>query len=53
MDKKTFIPTIVSNLENQGYDSMAIHPYNKIFYKRNIVYKTFGFNHFFDMNTMK
>jgi phosphoglycerol transferase MdoB-like AlkP superfamily enzyme len=49
---KTFIPTIVSDLENKGYRSLAIHPYNKIFYKRNLAYKTFGFDQFLDEETM-
>jgi phosphoglycerol transferase MdoB-like AlkP superfamily enzyme len=53
IDKKTFIPTIVSDLEGQGYRSMAIHPYNKVFYKRDKVYQTFGFDQFIDMDTMK
>jgi len=52
-DKKTFIPSIVSNLEEKGYKSLAIHPYNKVFYKRNVVYNTFGFDKFLDQDTMK
>ncbi|WHY76928.1 LTA synthase family protein [Neobacillus sp. WH10] len=53
IDRKNFIPTIVSDLEGQGYQSLAIHPYNKIFYKRNRVYDVFGFDQFLDMSTMK
>jgi phosphoglycerol transferase MdoB-like AlkP superfamily enzyme len=53
IDRKTFIPTIVSDLEGQGYRSLAIHPYNKVFYKRDKVYQTFGFDQFVDMRTMK
>ncbi|WP_428909678.1 LTA synthase family protein [Niallia sp. Krafla_26] len=51
--RKNFIPSIVSDLERKGYESLAIHPYNRAFYKRSIVYNTFGFNEFRDMNTMK
>jgi phosphoglycerol transferase MdoB-like AlkP superfamily enzyme len=53
IDKKIFIPTIVSDLEDKGYNSVAIHPYNKVFYKRNKVYQIFGFDQFLDMDTMK
>jgi phosphoglycerol transferase MdoB-like AlkP superfamily enzyme len=53
VDRKKFIPTIVSDLEEQGYNSLAIHPYNKVFYKRTKVYETFGFDQFIDMSTMK
>ncbi|MGX6445261.1 LTA synthase family protein [Neobacillus sp. K501] len=53
IDKKAFIPTIASELNSIGYKSLAIHPYNKVFYKRNKVYQTFGFNHFLDMEKMK
>lgn len=51
--KKPFIPSIVSDLETKGYDTLAIHPYNGAFYKRNQVYNTFGFNQFLDMNSME
>lgn len=53
IDNKAFIPTIVSDLENKGYDTMAIHPFNRVFYKRDVVYKTFGINEFLDQETMK
>ncbi|MBP3041044.1 LTA synthase family protein [Bacillaceae bacterium Marseille-Q3522] len=51
--RKDFIPTIVSDLENKGYRSLAIHPYHGVFYKRNHVYRTFGIDKFLDMETMK
>ncbi|MEH7356403.1 LTA synthase family protein [Neobacillus drentensis] len=50
--QQTFIPTIVSDLENKGYKSLAIHPGSKVFYKRNLVYKTLGFDKFLDEGTM-
>ncbi len=53
VDRKTFIPTMVSDLEGQGYRSLAIHPYNKVFYKRNKDYQTFGFDQFVDMTKME
>ncbi|MBS8265752.1 LTA synthase family protein [Mesobacillus boroniphilus] len=53
VDNKSFIPTIVSSLEVKGYKSLAIHPYNKAFYKRSRVYETFGIDKFLDMETMK
>jgi phosphoglycerol transferase MdoB-like AlkP superfamily enzyme len=53
VDRKPFIPTIVSDLESKGYDTLALHPYIPTFYKRDIVYKTFGFNQFISQDTMK
>ena len=53
VSQKTFVPTIVSDLENKGYDTLAIHPFGKIFYKREYVYNTFGFNEFLHMDTVK
>jgi phosphoglycerol transferase MdoB-like AlkP superfamily enzyme len=53
IDKKSFIPSIVSDLEAKGYKSMAIHPYNGVFYKRNVVYNIFGFDQFLDQESMK
>ena len=51
-DKKPFIPSIVSDLEEKGYKTLAIHPFNRVFYKRNVVYDTFGFEEFLDQETM-
>jgi phosphoglycerol transferase MdoB-like AlkP superfamily enzyme len=53
VDKKSFIPSIVSDLEAKGYNTLAIHPFNRVFYKRNVVYDTFGFDEFLDQETMK
>jgi phosphoglycerol transferase MdoB-like AlkP superfamily enzyme len=40
-------------LEGKGYNTLAIHPYNGVFYKRNVVYNIFGFDQFLDQETMK
>ncbi len=53
MDKKKMVPSIVSILEDQRYDTLAIHSYKKIFYKRDMVYKTLGFNNFIGDSDMK
>ncbi|ANC78645.1 hypothetical protein ABE65_018325 [Fictibacillus phosphorivorans] len=53
IDQKDFIPSIVSDLEARKYESLAMHPYNKVFYKRNRVYDTFGFDQFLHMESMK
>lgn len=53
IDRKPFVPSIVSDLEEKGYSTLAIHPYKKVFYKRDIAYRTFGFNQFLDEDTMK
>lgn len=50
--QKKFIPTIVSDLENKGYESLAIHPGSKYFYRRNNVFETFGFNKFLAEGTI-
>lgn len=51
--KQSFIPTIASDLEEKGYRTLAIHPYNRVFYKRNHVYNTFGIDEFIDEEGMK
>jgi phosphoglycerol transferase MdoB-like AlkP superfamily enzyme len=53
IDQKSFVPNIVSDLKRKGYSSLAIHPFNRVFYKRNIVYNTFGFDEFLDQDTMR
>jgi len=40
------IPSIVSFLESNGYQSIAIHPYDKWFWNREEVYKQLGFTKF-------
>jgi phosphoglycerol transferase MdoB-like AlkP superfamily enzyme len=53
MDKEKFIPSIVSILEQQNYSTLAIHAYEKIFYKRDVAYKTLGFDKFIGDSDMK
>jgi phosphoglycerol transferase MdoB-like AlkP superfamily enzyme len=53
LDKKSSFPSIVSLLEEKGYDTLAIHPYNKVFYKRDKVYNALGFNSFIGQAEMK
>ncbi|NLZ48385.1 MAG: sulfatase-like hydrolase/transferase [Clostridiales bacterium] len=45
-DTKSFFPSLVNMLEERNYDTLAIHPYKKQFYKRNKVYSAMGFNNF-------
>jgi phosphoglycerol transferase MdoB-like AlkP superfamily enzyme len=52
VDRKSFIPSIVSDLEKKGYKTLAIHPFNRVFYKRNAVYDTFGFDEYLDQESM-
>lgn len=40
------LSNLCNTLENQGYDSVAIHPYYPGGYRRDSVYKFFGFNSF-------
>jgi phosphoglycerol transferase MdoB-like AlkP superfamily enzyme len=40
------IPSIASYLKSAGYKTTAIHPFNGSMYKRNIVFKNFGFDTF-------
>jgi phosphoglycerol transferase MdoB-like AlkP superfamily enzyme len=53
MDSKKLIPSIVSLLENEGYESLAIHAFGGSFYKRDRVYKTLGIDNFIDESEMK
>jgi len=39
-------PSIVDLLNDIGYDTIAIHPYKKDFYSRDIVYRNLGFSEF-------
>ncbi|WP_141554711.1 LTA synthase family protein [Bacillus toyonensis] len=47
------IPSIASELKNQGYYTNAIHAYGRSFYKRDDVYNVFGFDNFNAEDTMK
>ncbi|KAF1292535.1 LTA synthase family protein [Candidatus Enterococcus leclercqii] len=47
------LPSLVSLLKDQGYDTTAIHPYDTSMYKRKDVYQVLGFDEFLDQDTMK
>ncbi|MBM7689936.1 hypothetical protein BCR24_13655 [Enterococcus ureilyticus] len=47
------VPSIVSLLNQQDYQTTAIHPYNTSMYKRKDVYQTMGFDQFISEDTMK
>lgn len=47
------VPSIVSLLNEQNYQTTAIHPYNTSMYKRKDVYNVFGFDQFISESTMK
>ncbi|WP_150268500.1 LTA synthase family protein [Paenibacillus tepidiphilus] len=44
--KMNAMPSIVSILEDRGYGTLALHPYDKTFYNRNRVYPILGFDEF-------
>lgn len=46
------VPSIVSLLNGQNYQTTAIHPYNTSMYKRKSVYETFGFDQFISESEM-
>lgn len=46
-------PSLVTTLQQRGYQTTAIHPYNTSMYKRKDVYQTFGFDQFLDEDSMK
>lgn len=50
--KLATVPSVVSFLSDQGYQTTAIHPYDTSMYKRKTVYETFGFDTFLDKDTM-
>ncbi|WP_280737358.1 MULTISPECIES: LTA synthase family protein [unclassified Enterococcus] len=47
------LPSVVSFLGNQGYQTTAIHPYNTSMYKRQDVYQKLGFQQFLDEDSMQ
>ncbi|MBC9810457.1 LTA synthase family protein [Carnobacterium maltaromaticum] len=51
--KVTNFPSIVSYLNEQNYQTTAIHPYNTSMYKRQNVYQSLGFQNFINEYTMK
>lgn len=46
------VPSLASMLKEDNYDTIAIHPYNKIFYKRYKVYPALGFDDFISEETI-
>ncbi|HGF8059331.1 TPA: LTA synthase family protein [Enterococcus faecium] len=46
------LPSIVSAVNAQSYQTTAIHPYNTSMYKREDVYQTLGFDQFISERTM-
>ncbi|HGP0301950.1 TPA: LTA synthase family protein [Enterococcus faecium] len=46
------LPSIISALNAQSYQTTAIHPYNTSMYKREDVYQTLGFDQFISERTM-
>lgn len=47
------VPSIVSLLKEEAYQTTAIHPYNISMYKRKDVYELLGFDNFLYEDTMK
>ena len=40
------VDSLATYLENYGYDTVAMHPFYEVCWKRNVVYKQMGFNDF-------
>jgi len=40
-------PSFASYLKSKGYTTEAVHPYERTFWKRDLVYEYFGFDNFF------
>lgn len=47
------LPSLCNTLEDQGYASVAIHPFNPEGYRRNYVFKFFGFDRFLSIGDFK
>ena len=45
------IKTMVEFLKSMGYYTVCIHPYFSSFYHRNIIFKKWGFDEFFDLKS--
>ena len=45
-------PSIVSTYKNNGYQTVAFHPYHKNFYSRNRAYPLLGFDAYYGMKDM-
>jgi phosphoglycerol transferase MdoB-like AlkP superfamily enzyme len=48
-----FIPSLPSLLRQIGYETSAIHPFDRRFYRRDKVYRWLGFEKFLDINHFK
>jgi len=46
------VPSYVSVCRDAGYDTLAIHPYDRTFYARNQAYPYLGFDRFLDMEDL-
>ena len=53
VDRKPFIPSIVSLLNEKEYESIALHSFTNSYFKRPSVYQTFNFQEFISMDEMK
>jgi phosphoglycerol transferase MdoB-like AlkP superfamily enzyme len=53
IDSKASVPSVASVLKEKDYHTVALHPYNKAFYKRSRVYKAFGFDRFISIDEMR
>lgn len=50
--KHESMPSVASMLRDDGYDTVALHPFDKTFYNRNHVYPILGFNRFIGAKDM-
>lgn len=46
-------PSTVGFMNNNNYNTLALHPFGKTMYKRDIVYSNFGFNNFKGIDDFK
>lgn len=51
--KNIKLPSVPNVLKAENYDTLAIHPYNKIFYKRSKVYPILGLDDFISEENIK
>jgi phosphoglycerol transferase MdoB-like AlkP superfamily enzyme len=53
IDRKNFMPSIVSMLKLEDYRAEAIHPFDRVFYKRDKVYTSLRFDNFISIAEIK
>jgi phosphoglycerol transferase MdoB-like AlkP superfamily enzyme len=53
LTKKNAFPSLVSILKSRGYETTAVHPFDKTFYNRNRVYPVLGFDQFISQDDIK